>query len=65
MTVGGGWYAPDGYYRNFYYGYMAEILVFSNVLTVADRQRIEGYLAWKWGLQSQLPTLHPYASTKF
>ena len=26
------------------------------------RQKIEGYLAWKWGLQASLPGGHPYAS---
>lgn len=65
MVIGGGWYFPDNYYRDFYSGYIAEILIFQSFLTNADRQRIEGYLAWKWGLQSQLPALHPYASTKF
>jgi hypothetical protein len=65
MTVGGHWYVYENYYRNFYNGYMAEILVFSKALTVADRQRIEGYLAWKWGLQSQLPALHPYSNAAF
>jgi hypothetical protein len=65
MTVGGHWYVYENYYRNFYNGYMAEILVFSKALTVADRQRIEGYLAWKWGLQSQLPALHPYSNVSY
>lgn len=65
MTVGGHWYVYENYYRNFYNGYMAEILVFSNALGVADRQRIEGYLAWKWGLQSQLPALHPYSNASY
>jgi hypothetical protein len=26
----------------------------------ADRQRIEGYLAHKWGLVGSLPSGHPY-----
>ena len=64
-NMGAHWYPPDNYYREFYYGYIAEVLVFSKALTVADRQRIEGYLAWKWGLQSQLPALHPYSNVKF
>ena len=46
-------------------GYIAEVLVYGKALTVADRQRIEGYLASKWGLQSQLPALHPYSNVKF
>jgi hypothetical protein len=48
-----------------YNGYIAEVLVFGKALTVADRQRIEGYLAWKWGLQSQLPALHPYSNASY
>ena len=63
--MGAHWYPPENYYREFYFGYIAEVLAFSKALTVADRQRIEGYLAWKWGLQSQLPALHPYSNVKF
>ena len=64
-NMGAHWYPPENYYREFYFGYIAEVLAFSKALTVADRQRIEGYLAWKWGLQSQLPALHPYSNVKF
>ena len=28
------------------------------------RQRIEGYLAWKWGLEASLPTTHPFYPTR-
>lgn len=41
-------------------GNIAEILVFSGTVTAVQRRRIEGYLAWKWGLQSNLPTAHTY-----
>jgi hypothetical protein len=64
-NMGAHWYPPENYYREFYFGYIAEVLAFSKALTVADRQRIEGYLAWKWGLQSQLPALHPFSNVKF
>jgi hypothetical protein len=37
-----------------------EIVLVRSVLPVADRQRVEGYLAWKWGAQAQLPADHPY-----
>jgi hypothetical protein len=40
-------------------GYISEILVFNTTLTT-DLYRIEGYLAWKWGLQKSLPSDHPY-----
>jgi hypothetical protein len=37
-----------------------ELLFYSTTLTTTQRQQIEGYLAWKWGLQSNLPANHPY-----
>jgi hypothetical protein len=43
-----------------FFGTMNEILLYSNVLTSAQRQQVEGHLAWKWGLQSNLPVSHPY-----
>lgn len=41
-------------------GDIAEILIFSGALATTQRQQVEGYLAWKWGLQTLLPTTHPY-----
>jgi F5/8 type C domain len=41
-------------------GYYAEILLFNRVLSTGERRYVEGYLAWKWGLQSKLPADHPY-----
>jgi len=41
-------------------GTMNEILLYSNVLTTSQRQQVEGHLAWKWGLQANLPAGHPY-----
>jgi hypothetical protein len=40
--------------------YIFEIVYYQSVLSTSDRQQIEGYLAWKWGLQSNLPSSHPY-----
>jgi hypothetical protein len=40
--------------------YTHEILVYNSVLSTFQRQYIEGYLAWKWGIQSTLPASHPY-----
>jgi hypothetical protein len=45
------------------YGDMAELLVINGELTTADRQRVEGYLAHKWGLAANLPSGHPYMNT--
>lgn len=36
-----------------------EIVVCQN-LTTDLRQQVEGYLAWKWGLEANLPAGHPY-----
>jgi hypothetical protein len=44
----------------FFAGYMAEICVFNKILSNADRLRVEGYLAWKWGLRSALSATNPY-----
>jgi hypothetical protein len=41
-------------------GQIGEIVIVSGDLSVTDRQRLEGYLAWKWGLESNLPSDHPY-----
>lgn len=43
-------------------GNISEILVYSAMLTTTQRQNIEGYLAWKWGIQASLPAGHPYVS---
>jgi sugar lactone lactonase YvrE len=41
-------------------GNLYEVLVYSSVLTGPQRQGVEGYLAWKWGFQTTLPSTHPY-----
>lgn len=43
--------------------YMGELLWFSAELSNEDRQKVEGYLAHKWGLESKLPSDHPYKSS--
>ena len=39
---------------------MAEFIITPSQLSTVDRQRVQGYLAWKWGLVSNLPAGHPY-----
>ncbi|MCU0273940.1 MAG: fibronectin type III domain-containing protein, partial [Acidimicrobiales bacterium] len=41
-------------------GAMSEIVLVAADLSTADRQRLEGYLAHKWGTTASLPTGHPY-----
>jgi len=45
-------------------GIMGEALCLSTAIGTTDRRRLEGYLAWKWGMQSNLPSSHPYASAR-
>jgi len=45
----------------FYSGTMYEFMIFNAALTIPQAQQVEGYLAWKWGLQSSLPSTHAYA----
>ena len=43
-------------------GKIAEVIFTNAALSTTNRQLIEGYLAWKWGLTSNLPNDHPYKS---
>jgi uncharacterized protein (DUF2147 family) len=45
-------------------GDISEIIFTDDTLTTEDHQKVEGYLAWKYGLQSSLTPSHPYASTQ-
>lgn len=43
---------------------IGEILIFNNTsLSTDDREKVQGYLAWKWNLISLLPSAHPYKTT--
>lgn len=41
-------------------GHVAEIVDLNALPTTTERQQIEGYLAWKYGLEINLPSGHPY-----
>lgn len=41
-------------------GGVTELLIFNSQLSAANRQKVEGYLAWRYGLQGNLPATHPY-----
>ena len=41
-----------------------EVLFYPRVMMLSEKQKIEGYLAEKWNLQSGLPSGHPYKSSK-
>ena len=39
-----------------------ELVVVAGSMTVPDREKMQGYLAWRHGLEGQLPAGHPYKS---
>ena len=41
-------------------GHICEIVFYNRLLSERERQQMEGYLAWKWGLQINLPSSHPF-----
>lgn len=41
-----------------------ELLLYTTAVPVTDIKRVEGYLAWKWGLVSYLPSNHPFKLVK-
>ncbi len=50
----------DGFWP--YAGRIGEVVITNTALSAADRQRLEGYLAHKWGLEANLPAGHPFKS---
>ena len=45
---------------NSFQSYLAEVIIFNTGLSQSNREIVEGYLAWKWGMQALLPVIHPY-----
>jgi len=45
-------------------GVVCEIVSYGSTLSTTDRQKMEGYLAWKWNLVNLLPAGHPYKNTR-
>ena len=44
-------------------GFVGEAVYTNTALSTTDRERLEGYLAWKWGLEANLPAGHPFRNT--
>ena len=66
-TWGGGlvtYLAEAGAGGALFNGTIHEMIGVSATLGTNDIQRVEGYLAWKWGLNGNLPTTHPYYKIK-
>ena len=47
-----------------YNGYLMEMLVYSPALSTPALRLAEGYLAWKWGINSFLAPSHPWYTTQ-
>jgi prepilin-type N-terminal cleavage/methylation domain-containing protein len=61
LYVGGG--QSWGSFPTFLFnGEMAEVVVATTALSAENRQRLEGYLAHRWGTASALPANHPFRS---
>ncbi len=43
-------------------GNISEVIICQSVQSAEVKAKIEGYLAWKWGLEASLPIGHPYKS---
>lgn len=44
----------------YFIGNIAEVIVYPGGVNSTQRSQIQGYLAWKWRLKSQLPPDHPF-----
>ena len=42
---------------------LSELLVFRDGISATDVQKIEGYLAHKWGVTNKLTSGHPYTAS--
>jgi hypothetical protein len=43
---------------------IGEVIFVAGTMTDAEREKVEGYLAWKWGAVSNLNPSHPYKTTR-
>lgn len=45
---------------DYWTGTIGEVLILAYDPSTPERQQIEGYLAWRWGIEADLPGGHPY-----
>lgn len=51
---------PYGGTTGYWNGSLQDLFGYSDELTLAERNRVEGYLAHRWGVSGLLPSGHPY-----
>jgi hypothetical protein len=61
VIIGNNVYGPPSLGQQFQ-GTMHELIMLTSTYSSSDREKLEGYLAWKWGLEGDLPGGHPYKS---
>ena len=49
-----------GFSNRVWKGDLGELIIYNNELNISNLQKVEGYLAHKWGLTAKLPSDHPY-----
>jgi hypothetical protein len=62
IRVGIGFFSGD-YAVSSMHGRISEIVMSPVPWSTTNRQLLEGYLAWKWGLQGNLPANHPFRNS--
>ena len=60
LSIGSAGIGSGGTHQLPMVGYAAEIVICNAKISDQNRQLTEGYLAWKWGLEGNLPSDHPY-----
>lgn len=60
ITIGSNILFINRDFTNYSYVLPAGELLFLSGVSTDDRQRCEGYLAWKWGIVDNLSGVHPY-----
>lgn len=64
-SVGCGIYSISANTVDTWTGFVGEVILYRSALTTPQQQQVEGYLAQKWGLTSQLPAGHPGLTQTF
>ncbi len=59
-VIGGAYNAGSPNTSQYFVGVIYEVIGFTRALSSIERQQVEGYLSWKWGIQTQVPSTHPF-----